>query len=258
MYLHGGHVTSWTAAGKQDVLFVSANSLWADGHAIRGGVPICFPWFGDKADDPHAPAHGFVRTKSWQLESIEQAGDAVTVSMSTASEESTKTWWPADFRLLHRATFGPELVLELVVNNTGSAALRFEEAMHAYHRVGDVAQATVSGLNGVAYLDKTDSFRKKTQSGGVVIESETDRVYLDTQHPLTLSDPVLHRQIQVTKQNSRHHGGVESVGAGSPQVGGPGGRPVEADALYRDQQCRRFCGGVGAGAGTQHDGDGQG
>src|SRR5580704_2380415 len=75
MYLHGGHVTSWKPAGAQEVLFVSPHSLWADGHAIRGGVPICFPWFGDKAGDPHAPAHGFVRTKSWQLESIAQSGD---------------------------------------------------------------------------------------------------------------------------------------------------------------------------------------
>ena len=203
MYLHGGHVTSWNQPASRKFFSSRPNSLWADGHAIRGGVPICFPWFGDKADDPHAPAHGFVRTKSWQLESIEQTGDAVTVSMSTASDADTKKWWPADFRLLHRATFGAELVLELVMTNPGSTAARFEEAMHAYHRVGDAARATVSGLDRTAYLDKTDSFRKKVQQGDVVIDSETDRVYLDTRHPLTLSDPVLHRQIQVTKQNSQ-------------------------------------------------------
>jgi glucose-6-phosphate 1-epimerase len=203
MYLHGAHVTSWKPAGREEVLFVSPRSLWADGNAIRGGVPICFPWFGDKADDPHAPAHGFVRTKSWQLESIEQTGDTVTVSMFTASDPSTKAWWPADFRLMHRVTFGPELTLELVMTNTGSASLRFEEAMHTYHRVGDVAEARVSGLNGVSYLDKTDAYREKTQQGDVVIEAETDRVYLNTQHPLALRDPVLHRRIEVTKENSR-------------------------------------------------------
>lgn len=202
MYLHGGHATSWEPAGQQEVLFVSPRSLWADGHAIRGGVPICFPWFGDKADDAQAPAHGFVRTRSWQLESIEQAGDAVTVSMFTASDDSTKKWWPADFRLVHRVMFGAELVLQLVMTNTGSAPLRFEEAMHAYHRVGDVPQARVAGLDAVHYLDKTDSYREKTQHGDVAIESETDRVYLNTPHPLALRDPVLHREIQVTKENS--------------------------------------------------------
>ena len=94
--------------------------------AIRGGVPICFPWFGDKADDPHAPAHGFVRTKTWQLESIEQNGDAVSVSMFTDSDESTQKWWPSIFGCVHRATFGPELVLELTddQHRHGSVALR--------------------------------------------------------------------------------------------------------------------------------------
>jgi glucose-6-phosphate 1-epimerase len=202
MYLHGGQVTSWKPAGQHDVLFVSTHSLWADGHAIRGGVPICFPWFGDKADDPHAPAHGFVRTKSWELDSIQASGDTVTVAMFTESDQSTKKQWPADFRLVHRAAFGTELVLELVMTNTGTTSLRFEEAMHAYHRVGDVAQARVSGLDGVAYLDKTDSYREKTQHGDVVIVSETDRVYLNTQHALDLRDSVLQRRIQVAKENS--------------------------------------------------------
>ena len=202
MYLHGAHVTSWKPAGQQDVLFVSTRSLWADGHAIRGGVPICFPWFGDKEGDPHAPAHGFVRTKSWQLESIQATGNKVTVTMFTESDQSTKKWWPADFRLVHRATFGTELGLELTMTNTGPTPLRFEEAMHAYHRVGDVGQARVSGLDGVPYLDKTDSYREKLQLGDVVIESETDRVYLNTQHPLDVQDSVLQRRIQIAKRNS--------------------------------------------------------
>ena len=97
MYLHGAHVTSWKPAGAEEVLFLSPRSRWQDGLAIRGGVPISFPWFADKADDPHAPAHGFVRTKAWQLESIVQAGDAVTVSMSTESDAETRQWWPCRF-----------------------------------------------------------------------------------------------------------------------------------------------------------------
>src|SRR5450755_3362771 len=115
MYLHGAHVTSWVPTGAEDVLFVSSKSRWQDGVAIRGGVPICFPWFGDKADNPKAPAHGFVRTKSWQLEAISLSGDAVTVSMFTASDEGTMQWWPYDFRLTYHATFGRELSLELEV-----------------------------------------------------------------------------------------------------------------------------------------------
>jgi len=203
MYLHGAHVTSWKPAGTDEVLFVSSQSRWEEGHAIRGGAPVCFPWFGDKSDDPKAPAHGFVRTKAWQLESIARVEDATTISMFTESNESTRRWWPADFRLVHRATFGLELRLELVVTNTGTTSLRFEEALHTYHRVGGIEKAGVQGLDGVHYLDKTDSNRKKLQHGVIVIVSETDRVYLNTSDALELEDPVLRRRTRVTKQNSR-------------------------------------------------------
>ena len=203
MYLHGAHVTSWKPHGASEVLFVSAQSRWDGEHAIRGGVPICFPWFGAKADDPKAPAHGFVRAKAWQLDSLTKAAGTVTVSMSTESDERTKQWWPADFRLVHRVTFGAELTLDLVMTNTGKTSLRFEEALHAYFRVGQIEQARVRGLDAVEYLDKTDSGRKKTQQGEIVIASETDRVYLNTTSAIQLDDPVGRRRTRVTKENSR-------------------------------------------------------
>src|SRR6202795_544814 len=203
MYLHGGHVTSWKPAGAEEVLFLSSQSRWDDGHAIRGGVPICFPWFGGKADDPDAPAHGFVRTKAWQLESIAQAGDGVIVSMFTESDEDTKRWWPAEFRLDYRVTFASELRLDLVVTNTGKTSLRFEEALHAYHRVGSVLKTRLAGLSTITYIDKTDSNQKKTQQGEIAIVSETDRVYLDTSDAIELEDPVLRCRTHVAKENSR-------------------------------------------------------
>lgn len=202
IYLHGSHVTGWQPRGAQQVLFVSAQSRWEEGRAIRGGVPICFPWFADKADDPQAPAHGFVRTTGWTLESIVQSGSAVTVAMSTVSSASTKRWWPADFRLVHRATFGPELTAELELTNTGTTPLRFEEALHAYFRVGQIDKLRVSGLAGVDYVDKTDSSRKKTQEGAIAIVSETDRVYLDTQHAIELEDAALGRRVGIAKEHS--------------------------------------------------------
>jgi len=203
IYLHGAHVTSFRPRGGDDVLFLSSASKWEDGKAIRGGVPISFPWFADKADDPKAPAHGFVRTKSWSLDSIGHSEDVVTVTMSTLSSGSTKRWWPGDFRAIYRSSFGAELKLELEVHNTGSTTMRFEEALHAYFRVGDVRTARVKGLDAVHYLDKTDHYRNKIQQGEVEISSETDRVYLDSESPLELSDLALRRSIKVTKQGSR-------------------------------------------------------
>jgi glucose-6-phosphate 1-epimerase len=202
MYLHGATVTSWKPSGAEDVLFLSSESRWAEGHAIRGGVPICFPWFRAKADDAKAPAHGFVRTKAWQLESIVKDGDAVTVSMFTVSDEGTKKWWPADFRLVHRARFGSELSQELELTNSGTSSLRFEEALHAYLRIGHIEKAQVVGLKTVHYPDNTDSNQDKIQNGEVMIDSETDRAYLNTRRAIELVDPSLGRRIRVAKENS--------------------------------------------------------
>jgi glucose-6-phosphate 1-epimerase len=203
IYLHGAQVTSWRRAGGEDVIFLSQHSQFENGKAIRGGIPVCFPWFRNKVDDPKAPSHGVVRTKAWELDSIEIHGDTVVVSLSTVSDEGTRAWWPHDYRLVHRATIGAALTQELVTTNTGTTPARFEEALHTYYRVGAADQVRISGLDGVAYLDNTDGNREKRQAGDIVFTTQTDRAYLDTTHAVEIADPVLHRRIRVEKQNSR-------------------------------------------------------
>jgi glucose-6-phosphate 1-epimerase len=203
MYLHGAHVTSWKPAGKDEVLFMSTKTRWEEGQAIRGGIPICFPWFRAKADDPRAPAHGFVRTKTWQLESIAETEAGVAITMFTESDENTRRWWPGQFRLEHRVTFGSELSLELLCTNTGATPLRFEEALHTYNRVADVGRVRLHGLDSVRFLDNTDSNKAKQQRGDVVIASQTDNAYLDTESPIDLFDPDGRRRIRLTKANSQ-------------------------------------------------------
>lgn len=202
IYLHGAHLTSWRPAGLGEVIFLSKHSQWQEGRAIRGGVPVCFPWFRNKADNPKAPSHGFARTRSWQLASVTQAEGSVTVTLSTESEDATRQWWPHDFRLLHRITIGKELTMELVVTNTGSTPLQFEEALHTYFKVGEAERVRVAGLDGVAFLDNMDANREKVQHGDVVVPQPTDNIYLDTRHALELIDPVLARHIQTEKKNS--------------------------------------------------------
>jgi glucose-6-phosphate 1-epimerase len=203
MYLHGGHVTSWRPKGEREVLYLSPNSLFQAGYAIRGGIPVCFPWFGDKAGNPAAPAHGFVRTKEWQLASIELAGKDVAVSMSTQSDDDTRKWSPFDFRLICRATFGLQLKVELIATNTGASAFSVEEALHAYFAVANAETAFVRGLDGTRYIDKTDNRAEKMQTGDVRIAAETDRVYLDTTRELQLFNPTGQRSTTIEKQNSR-------------------------------------------------------
>ena len=202
MYLHGAHVTSWKPAGSEEVLFISTKSRWEEGRAIRGGIPICFPWFRGKVDDPHAPAHGFVRTKMWRLESIIQNENGVAVTMFTQSDEYTRKWWPGEFRLVHRVTFGSELRLELVCLNTGTTPFRFEEALHTYNRIANIKDARIQGLDGVNYLDNTDSNKEKTQRGDVIISSPTDSAYCDTQNEVDLLDANKMRRIRLRKQHS--------------------------------------------------------
>jgi glucose-6-phosphate 1-epimerase len=202
MYLHGAQVTSWKPAGQDEVLFISTKTRWEEGQAIRGGIPICFPWFRAKADDPHAPAHGFVRTKPWELESITETEAGVAVTMFTESDEHTRRWWPAEFRLVHRVTFGSELSLELLCTNTGTTSQHFEEALHTYNRVADVGRVRLQGLDSVRFLDNTDSNKAKLQRGDVVIASQTDNAYLDTRSMIDLSDADMRRRIRLTKANS--------------------------------------------------------
>ena len=202
IYLHGAQVTSWKPAGNDEVLFVSAKSRWEEGQAIRGGIPICLPWFRAKTDDPHAPAHGFVRTKTWQLDSIVEDDAGVAVIMFTESDEQTRRWWPGEFRLVHRATFGSELKLELTCRNTGKTPLRFEEALHTYNQVADVVSVRLQGLDGKRYLDNTDSNKEKSQVGEVTIASQTDNAFLNTKNAVDLIDPKMRRRIRLQKTNS--------------------------------------------------------
>jgi glucose-6-phosphate 1-epimerase len=201
IYLHGAQVTSWKPAGAEEAIFLSEHSYWQGGRAIRGGIPICFPWFRAKADDPKAPAHGFVRTREWLLDSVAAEADGcVIVTCSTGSDDSTRRWWPHEFRLVHRVTIGSSLHLELTVTNLGSTSFVFEEALHTYFRVG--AAERVRGLDQVAYLDNTDGNREKLQSGDVVFAAPTDNAYLNTHGALELIDPALRRILRTEKQNS--------------------------------------------------------
>jgi glucose-6-phosphate 1-epimerase len=203
MYLHGGHVTSWVPAGGDEVLFVSAHARFEDGRAIRGGVPVCYPWFGALDGRPDAPAHGCVRTRAWQLDAVEQTDAGVTVTMSTTSDDHTRGYWPGDFRVEHRVTFGPSLTMKLTTLNTGTTAFDLQEALHTYYRVGSIHDVRVDGLQGVAFLDALDARRERRQDGAITFAAEVDRIYLGTGMPITIDDGALNRRILIGTEHSR-------------------------------------------------------
>jgi glucose-6-phosphate 1-epimerase len=204
IYLHGAHLTSWIPAGAEEVIFLSSKAQYQEGKAIRGGVPICFPWFNAKTDDPKAPSHGLVRTKTWDLESITHEGNAIAVALSTSSDDATRKWWPHEFRAVQRITISTNLQMELTVTNTGAAPLTFQEALHTYYRVGNVRHVRLVGLDDISYLDNTEGNTEKIQYGDNTFDQRIDNAYLNTETQLELTDPSLNRRILIGKQNSRN------------------------------------------------------
>jgi glucose-6-phosphate 1-epimerase len=195
IYLQGAHITHYQPAGHQPLLFLSSKSNFAPGKAIRGGIPIIFPWFGPKSDDPKAPMHGFARTSIWQLVATSQIGDLVEVIMSLDS--------PNHSRLQFCARFGPILNIEMHVTSDSPAPVTFEQAFHSYFAVSNVRNAFIQGLAGTTFIDKTDQMRRKTDAEEALrLRGETDRVYLDTESTCRIFDPPAKRCIKIAKTNS--------------------------------------------------------
>lgn len=203
IYLQGAHVAAWQPKGQQPVIFMSSKSDFVPGKPIRGGVPVCFPWFASKAGVPTAPGHGFVRTMEWNVESVEKApsGD-VSIVFSQHSNAETKVYWPHEFQIRHHVVMGKQLSMELEVRNTGADQFRFAEALHAYFQVQSIEQASLSGLDGTDYVDKVDGAKQKRQAGDVTFPSQVDRNYLNTSSILTIHDRLANRDIRIEKTRS--------------------------------------------------------
>jgi len=211
VYLHGAHVTHFQPKGKGPVLWMSDWSWFEAGKPIRGGVPICWPWFGPHAGDPKLPGHGFARLVEWKLTKTAQLpGGRTQVQLAlTPAEVRTSPAagllkvFPHPFELTFAVTVGAELEMELAVHNPGQAPFTFEEALHTYLVTGDIWDARIRGLAGAKYVDKMQAMKVCTQEAEeVVFAGETDRVYLDTRSACELIDSKLERRIAVAKENS--------------------------------------------------------
>jgi glucose-6-phosphate 1-epimerase len=198
VYLHGAHVTHYQPANQQPVLFLSSRSQFTTKKSIRGGVPICFPWFAAGKDDAAPIFHGFARTAEWSVSSVGPTDDGVELSLSLTSDDNTKSLWPYDFRARYTVRIGARLQLALEISNTGSKAFEFEEALHTYFQVADIRRAQISGLNGTHYLDKTQGMKNVPQDEeAVTFSGETDRIYLRTRSLCVAHDPAGERNIVV-------------------------------------------------------------
>ena len=204
VYLQGAHVALFQPVGSEPVLFLSRQSHFAPGKPIRGGVPVCFPWFGPLAGRPDAPMHGFARTMEWDLESVTVAPSAeVDLALSLAASDATRAQWPHDFLLRHVIQIGAGLSMTLIVENRGAEPFTIEEALHTYLAVGDVREVAVTGLEHTTFLDKADGLKTKSLTGEPLrFTGETDRVFPGHRAACAIDDPVLRRRLLVEKSGS--------------------------------------------------------
>ena len=205
IYLHGAHVTRWQPSHTDTpVLWMSERSFWEDGKPIRGGVPICFPWFGPNGSHPSAPAHGFARLADWTLVRTVEREDRSVVATFALEGEQLSEAWPFRFRATYEVSVGATLSMILEVENRDDKELRFEEALHTYFTVSDIADVAISGLERTPYIDKAGGLAQRTQDDSPIrFTGETDRVYLETTAACAIDDPGLRRRIVVSKDNSR-------------------------------------------------------
>lgn len=198
VYLHGAHVTGWTPPGGAPVLWLSAQSHFRADAAIRGGVPICFPWFGAGPADDRTPSHGYARLRDWRLASVIEEDDGVTLAFELPAADGD-----LPLEATYLVTVGVALGLALEVRNAGEEAVTFEEALHTYLAVSDVRQVTVEGLDGARYLDRLGGPEPVVQeSGAIRFTAETDRIYVETDAAVVVADPGAGRRITVTKSGS--------------------------------------------------------
>jgi glucose-6-phosphate 1-epimerase len=209
LYLQGAHLTAWKPAGAAPVLFLSKRSQFEPGKAIRGGVPIVFPWFGARtatSESPRTdgPSHGFARISDWQLAFAAVSGDDLHLTLTLGPNDLSRGLGFDNFQLAYQLALGRELRMSLTIANLGKTPLRIEEALHTYFTVGDARQVSIGGLSGTEFIDKTDGFQRKRQNELVLtLVGETDRPYLNTDRTVALDDTVLMRRISVAKTNSK-------------------------------------------------------
>lgn len=200
--LQGAHLLSWKPNGEEEVLWLSNNTPFKTGVALRGGVPICWPWFGPAAQKG-LPSHGFARNLPWTLKAHNEDDNGVVLTFELQSNAETRQLWPHDFTLLARFKVGATCEIELEAHGEFETT----SALHTYFNVGDIAAVKVSGL-GDRLIDKVNDAKEDVLADGIqTFPDRTDRVYLNPEACSVIHDDSLKRNIDVV-----HHHHLNVVG----------------------------------------------
>ncbi|MEE9354984.1 MAG: D-hexose-6-phosphate mutarotase [Methylococcaceae bacterium] len=188
----------------EDVFFVSDAAYYSFGKAIRGGVPICWPWFGNDPTNQGKPSHGFARKRAWQVKETQVLEDgSISVKLSLTNSVETEKLWPHRIELLLEVIVSKALTLRLITSNNNQYPITISQALHAYFKVGDISKVQILGLEGTEYIDQLHADKLKTQGGSVAVEAEVDRIYTHVPNELVIDDKSLGRRIKIDTEGSQ-------------------------------------------------------
>jgi len=211
--LQGAHVLSYRPAGQAPVFWLSDCANFETGKAIRGGVPICWPWFGERAgsiEGENYPQHGFARTCQWHVLSA-AISDGVAVlefelpMHGTELLSGTYRYFSSEYRHLnvrYEVRIGSSLTMKLTTVNHGDDPVSLSQALHSYFYVGEISDTELEGLDDHRYYDKTQQMREFRSSGTLKIDQEVDRIYLKPPTTVSIVDKALDRVIEVSSPTS--------------------------------------------------------
>lgn len=201
--LLGANLLSWVPTNEEPVIWLSQQARFEIGKSIRGGIPICWPWFGAHTSEASYPTHGFARTELWEISGMQTLEDNSTrVSFILQASHGSQSYWPHNCNLEYHVTLGKTLQLELVTHNLDIHPIRITQALHTYFQVSDIRAITLLGLEDKTYLDKLKDFNAYQQKDSIYFDAEIDRIYLDTTDECIIDDPGFQRRIHIRKQGS--------------------------------------------------------
>jgi D-hexose-6-phosphate mutarotase len=203
--LQGAHITTYRPKDQDEpVIWLSEYAKFAPGKSIRGGAPVCWPWFGAHATEAGFPGHGYARTVMWEVtQSAALASGETEITLMLVDNDQSRAQWPHKSQVELNVVVGGSLKANLVTTNLGETDLNIGEALHTYFHIGDIADIRVLGLENCEYVDKVGGVNRRTQSGAVAFDGEVDRVYVNTEATCVIEDRRLQRRIVVAKSGSR-------------------------------------------------------
>ena len=203
--LYGAQITDFRPVGTMDILWMSPLSKFEEGNAIRGGIPVCFPWFGPHEMDGTMPQHGFARLMYWEVAETgsTETGESM-IRLQIHSSDETQKYWPHDFCAEIIYIIGTSLSVTLKITNTSSEPLEYTSALHSYFSLSSIENITIEGLENTHYQNQLDGRDYIQETPLLKITEAVTHHYYNTESSCIINDPVFNRKIRIDKTGSKN------------------------------------------------------